>query len=428
MGLATGGFGPLAVVDARSARPCPRRLVVRAGGGGPGRVRDRLVRAAGPGCGPARAAAARPRRHRRRRHGGGHDRPPPGPGGVRHRQPGQAPAAAVDGLRRGSHRLLPRRRLRRQVPGGDRRGRRRHRPERPRRGADRRLPAAAGPAAGRSWRWARPTCATRPAWCRTTPGRLTGPSTCPTPARSAPGRSWPAVTALLAAGELTASPVRAWDIRRAPEAFRFMSQARHTGKLVLTVPADPAAPRQAGTVLVTGGTGTLGAPRRPAPRRHRAGPGGAAHLPRRARPHRARPGWPPRSPASGAQVTVAACDAADRDALEQLHPAEVPLTGVVHAAGVLDDGIIGSLTPARVGRGDAGQGRLGLEPARAHRGPGPATRSCCSPRSPGCSARPGRATTRPPTPSWMPSPPGAGPRACRRCRWPGACGRTPAAG
>ena len=49
-----------------------------------------------------------------------------------------------------------------------------------------------------------------------------------------------------------------WDVRRAPEAFRFMSQARHTGKLVLTIPPDPAAPRRAGTVLVTGGTGTLG--------------------------------------------------------------------------------------------------------------------------------------------------------------------------
>ena len=38
-----------------------------------------------------------------------------------------------------------------------------------------------------------------------------------------------------------------------------MSQARHTGKLVLTIPPDPAAPRPPGTALVTGGTGTLGA-------------------------------------------------------------------------------------------------------------------------------------------------------------------------
>ena len=67
------------------------------------------------------------------------------------------------------------------------------------------------------------------------------------------------VTRLLAAGELGLPPVRAWDVRRAPAAFRFMSQARHVGKLVLTIPPDSAAPRQAGTALITGGTGTLAA-------------------------------------------------------------------------------------------------------------------------------------------------------------------------
>ena len=58
------------------------------------------------------------------------------------------------------------------------------------------------------------------------------------------------VTGLLAAGELALPPVRCWDVRRAPEALRFMSQARHTGKLVLTDPA-----RSRGTACSGDGAG-----------------------------------------------------------------------------------------------------------------------------------------------------------------------------
>ncbi|WP_269217482.1 ketoreductase domain-containing protein [Streptomyces clavuligerus] len=52
----------------------------------------------------------------------------------------------------------------------------------------------------------------------------------------------------------------------------------------------------------------------------------------------------------GAAVTIAACDAADPDRLRDVIgalPGEQPLTAVVHAAGVLDDGTLDSLTPAR---------------------------------------------------------------------------------
>ncbi|HEV2639065.1 MAG TPA: SDR family NAD(P)-dependent oxidoreductase [Actinocrinis sp.] len=151
------------------------------------------------------------------------------------------------------------------------------------------------------------------------------------------------ILGLFRAGELQLPPLTVWDVRRAVSAFRFMSRAGHVGKIVLTVPpaADPD-----GTVLITGGTGTLGG----LVARHLAGQG-ARHLLLLSRQGREAPGAPELEAdlaGLGATVRIAACDVADRAQLAgalAAVPADHPLTSVVHTAGVLDDAILPSLTP-----------------------------------------------------------------------------------
>jgi acyl transferase domain-containing protein/NADPH:quinone reductase-like Zn-dependent oxidoreductase/acyl carrier protein len=151
------------------------------------------------------------------------------------------------------------------------------------------------------------------------------------------------VNALFALGTLRAGPVRCWDVRRAVDALRFMSQAKHIGKIVLTIPV-PA--RRSGTVLVTGGTGMIGG--RVA--RHLAETGRAGRLVLASRSGPAAAGVAELAAslaAVGAGATVVSCDAADRGVLAGLLAAN-PVTSVFHSTGVLDDGVITSLSPERV--------------------------------------------------------------------------------
>nr|WP_063747063.1 type I polyketide synthase [Saccharothrix sp. NRRL B-16314] len=143
-----------------------------------------------------------------------------------------------------------------------------------------------------------------------------------------------------------------WDLVAAPGEPQFVVRdgvarvprvARRTADVV-------APPDFSGTVLVTGGTGGLGAlvARRLAERhavkhllllsRRGADAPGAAELVAGLE-------------ALGAEVTLAACDVSDRDALEVVLdaiPADRPLSGVVHTAGVLDDATVDGLTAQRL--------------------------------------------------------------------------------
>ncbi|MET8832002.1 type I polyketide synthase [Streptomyces sp. NPDC004610] len=151
------------------------------------------------------------------------------------------------------------------------------------------------------------------------------------------------------------------DLDGSPESERALTTAmasgepqsavRHGRVLVPRLTPQPGGPRGTldtnGTVLITGGTGSLGT----LLARHLATAHGARNLllvsrnamtdDRLAALRAALP--------DGVQVRVAACDVTDGPALTRLaDAAEPPLSAVVHAAGVLDDCVLEAQTPERM--------------------------------------------------------------------------------
>ena len=136
----------------------------------------------------------------------------------------------------------------------------------------------------------------------------------------------------------------------APRLLRVGGSSKDAGDGKLISPAQDAVAQ--GTILITGGTGQLGS----LLARHLVTAHGVHHLLLVSRQGPQAPGAAELETdllAAGAQVTIAACDVGDRDQVRGLL-AKVssahPLTGVVHAGGALDDGLIGSLTDERLDR------------------------------------------------------------------------------
>lgn len=148
----------------------------------------------------------------------------------------------------------------------------------------------------------------------------------------------------LESGELDPLPARAFDHTAVQDAFRLMSQGRHTGKLVVNVPRQTsAAPlvRADATYWITGGLGAVGLKTA-----RWLAKSGARHIVlagRRAPDDHAKAEIAA-CEALGAAISVFAANAADpiamRAVLAEIQAKGPPLRGIIHAAGALDDGVV----------------------------------------------------------------------------------------
>ncbi len=164
----------------------------------------------------------------------------------------------------------------------------------------------------------------------------------------------------IATGVYQPLPLQVYPIEQTVEAFRLLAQARHVGKVVIRQPERRGASGldPQGTYLITGAFGSLG-----------------GQLARWLAEQGARSllllGRTPPEPNSPGQALVddlrakgVACITLGIDLAAPLQagdpetgrlaaalaalPAQRPLRGIVHAAGILDDGLIGQQTPARL--------------------------------------------------------------------------------
>ena len=156
-----------------------------------------------------------------------------------------------------------------------------------------------------------------------------------------------------ATGELRPLPLRLFPIEEAAAAFRYMAQAKHIGKIVITPRASASAAPAAtiksdATYLITGGLGALGL--------HVAKglvDQGARHVVLMGR-HDPSPAVAERMrqmEEGGARLTAVRGDITRREdvsrILDGIAAGMPPLRGVIHAAGVIDDGVVTELDWSR---------------------------------------------------------------------------------
>nr|AIE12090.1 putative cis-AT type polyketide synthase module B4B [uncultured bacterium] len=146
-------------------------------------------------------------------------------------------------------------------------------------------------------------------------------------------------------GQLRPLPLRCFPVTEAESAFRCMAQAKHIGKLVL-IPVSAADTtalhiRPDSTALITGGLGALGLHLAQWLVRDQR----VSHLVLvdRSEPTGEKQATIEALRAEGATVTTVQADVTDAGQMQAIVaqlPPDRPLRGVIHAAGVLDDGLL----------------------------------------------------------------------------------------
>jgi myxalamid-type polyketide synthase MxaB len=152
-------------------------------------------------------------------------------------------------------------------------------------------------------------------------------------------------------GTLKPLPQQIFPIQKSVDAFRYMAQAKHTGKIVITQkPADAhsVSMRKDATYLITGGLGGLGLASA-----RRLVEQGARHLVlvSRSAPNEETQRSLDEIEAQGVHLHIARMDVSQRvqveDILQHIRTSMPPLKGIIHAAGLLDDGILMEQTWSR---------------------------------------------------------------------------------
>jgi myxalamid-type polyketide synthase MxaB len=179
------------------------------------------------------------------------------------------------------------------------------------------------------------------------------------------------VETLLVRQQLKPLPAKVFPINAVDEAFQFMANAQQIGKVVLSIPkkATHEISIEANrSYLITGGLGGLGFKT-------------AQWLAQQGATHLVLSGRSQPAPtiqqaidtleADGVQVKVITADISNVTAVQALIEASdtfAPLKGIIHSAGVLDDGIISQQTPARFAKTFAPkvQGSWALHQASEH--------------------------------------------------------------